>query len=1139
MSKKYTTNFLEDTNGSTGSANQVLVSTPAGIDWVDGSGSGIIGGPYLPLVGGTLTGPLAIDTTTLSSLSLEISGTETGRLDNFNSALRLINFHASSETTVQGNGDISLNSVGSNNIKLSTANSERMRVDSSGNVGIGTTSPSNKLDVIGDASVTALRVGTSASGEGIIRHYSTGGQGIGIVTGALNASGIGLYVSHGTNNRNVGIGTTSPGEKLEVMQDGGAIIKLHDPGNNSWKLKADTDFHVYDDSGSDYLTIVNSGNVGIGTTSPTDLLTVAGNARVTGTLKVADGTYKAPSIAHRADEDTGIYFPSNVVIGISTNALERMRITSTGNVGIGTTSPNQDGFGSAATVLSIKAKTSGGSANTELIGLGNNDNDQVGMVGFMSYSATSPLATIRALRHTSDTRGKLTFDTSGSERMRIDNLGNVGIGTTSPSEKLVVAESIDNSLAILKIENNFGSSSVNGTGTALQFYGWDAGVTANIKSIRTGQSYSPSALTFETFGGNGTIGSNSLAERMRIDEFGNVGIGTTSPGYKLDVNGTIGFSYSGTNANYIEQANSGFGYGRIIPFNNSGLFAFNTNYTFGGGYDFKYDGSSIMRITSGGNVGIGTTSPDSKLDIEDSNPFVTIQGSSTSYVNAGVQFISNQASTSRGLGNFYYSAHSDVEWFSGLPYNDNDAFVINRNASYTVPSSQSSPPGIGASAGTLLKVSSAGAIQFNNYSGTNKTGTPTYLLGTDASGNIVKTNTIPGSGAGPYLPLAGGTMTGNVIFPGEEANSFKIAFTGASASSGLSTVDQSGAGLYIGANSRVNSSGNVVYHDTLLPSSGIYFDGWSGDDMEFYTGSSGNPTKRLTIEAGGDAIFTGNVGIGTTSPGYRLEVDGGIGDGVKIKAGNAASKDSFLVSTNNDVSKFLVQGDGKVIINSSAGIPTRNENFQVFGKQIITNTGLSGPVLYLGYNSSGSNTIQLGRGRTADGLSYMDFNGEVMSAGQFGFRIIRYDGQNASSELKQIGTGAFKVTCSDSADIILNPNSGNVGISQTNPSHKLDVTGNARFTSTVTASNFILSSDERLKENVEKVCDNRVKADWKTFELKTEKGQKRYGVIAQELEKTNPEFVREDSQGFKSVAYIDLLIAKIAELEARLEKLEK
>ena len=133
----------------------------------------------------------------------------------------------------------------------------------------------------------------------------------------------------------------------------------------------------------------------------------------------------------------------------------------------------------------------------------------------------------------------------------------------------------------------------------------------------------------------------------------------------------------------------------------------------------------------------------------------------------------------------------------------------------------------------------------------------------------------------------------------------------------------------------------------------------------------------------------------------------------------------------------------------------------------------------------------------------------------------------------------FTVTADSNALLTLGGSLDRVGINQTSPLYTLDVTGNGRFTSTVTATNFILSSDERLKENVEKVCDNRVKADWKTFELKTEKGYKRYGVIAQELEKTNPEFVREDSQGFKSVAYIDLLIAKIAELEARLEKLEK
>ena len=47
---------LLDNDGNSGSANQVLVSTSTGVDWVDGSGSGIIGGPYLPLAGRTMTG---------------------------------------------------------------------------------------------------------------------------------------------------------------------------------------------------------------------------------------------------------------------------------------------------------------------------------------------------------------------------------------------------------------------------------------------------------------------------------------------------------------------------------------------------------------------------------------------------------------------------------------------------------------------------------------------------------------------------------------------------------------------------------------------------------------------------------------------------------------------------------------------------------------------------------------------------------------------------------------------------------------------------------------------------------------------------------------------------------------------------
>jgi len=94
----------------------------------------------------------------------------------------------------------------------------------------------------------------------------------------------------------------------------------------------------------------------------------------------------------------------------------------------------------------------------------------------------------------------------------------------------------------------------------------------------------------------------------------------------------------------------------------------------------------------------------------------------------------------------------------------------------------------------------------------------------------------------------------------------------------------------------------------------------------------------------------------------------------------------------------------------------------------------------------------------------------------------------------------------------------------------------ATFTGTCTATNFILSSDETLKDNIKNIDNKHIDVDWKNFELKSEPGVKRSGVIAQEPENKHPEFVRTDKEGLKSVAYIDLLIAKIAELEARLEK---
>ena len=329
-------------------------------------------------------------------------------------------------------------------------------------------------------------------------------------------------------------------------------------------------------------------------------------------------------------------------------------------------------------------------------------------------------------------------------------------------------------------------------------------------------------------------------------------------------------------------------------------------------------------------------------------------------------------------------------------------------------------------------------------------GTSGQVLTSTGTGiNWVSGGSLPG---GPYLPLAGGTMTGNVIFPGEEANSFKIAFTGASASSGLSTVDQSGAGLYIGANSRVNTSGVVVYHDSALPSSGIYFDGWLGDDMEFYTGSSGNPTKRLTIKAGGDAIFTEKVGIGTTGPQAKLEIAGstearylqvdaiagfaGLSSGLAgmVEFTNAGDGNNVVIKTNNSVrtdaapfsvytasiSRFVIRNDGNIGIGTTS--PQSKLHIETgSGGTYNPNTNHDDVTI----EGSGNIGLQLFSPNTS--YQYIAFGDpNSVNAGYLRY----YHGANEM---------VFRTNGND--NMIIDGN-GNVGIATTSPRGKLQINGN-------------------------------------------------------------------------------------------------
>jgi len=261
---------------------------------------------------------------------------------------------------------------------------------------------------------------------------------------------------------------------------------------------------------------------------------------------------------------------------------------------------------------------------------------------------------------------------------------------------------------------------------------------------------------------------------------------------------------------------------------------------------------------------------------------------------------------------------------------------------------------------------------------------------------------------------------------------------------------------------------------------------FDNDRYRIYSGANG---EALTV------LKNKNVGIGVTSPGSKLEVGGNaIIDGVLTIEGPAPVATSPMLKLTRTSPVVDYQDLGTYYLLTER---FKNSGGTVIGsREVWQNPGGSG--LYYNFDNGSTGGSQ-----------------HRQKQNSFHWTI------NSTSEKLTLGTNGY------------------LGVNDTSPSYQLDVNGSGRFTSTVTATNFILSSDERLKENIEKVCDNRVEVDWKTFELKADKGQKRYGVIAQELEKTNPEFVREGADGFKSVAYIDLLIAKIAELEARLEKLEK
>ena len=805
-----------------------------------------------------------------------------------------------------------------------------------------------------------------------------------------------LFVE-GTNG-NVGIGTTSPSEKLHVkgnilVEDNDStdtVAQIGNSGDDGWlNLYANGTSKAF--IGANAVSYFNGGNVGIGTTSPSEELEVSGDISIknkngsnptdAGSLyfKEAGSDWGSSMYGFRINSDgsSNILKFQGAAFAVVKDILTLTR--DTGRVGIGTNSPT------------YKLHVQSPDANDDVVYI-HHDN-----------AAQSSGTLLKVRTDAGDSNGYTLLDVQNNSGSALFVRGDrkVGIGTTSPDTILHVKGSTDSTE--VKIDTN---DNALGDNALIKFNGERAQV-----------GWIDAAVTLTDGGGNKDIklkvntGSIFLqtnnTNRLSVLDGGNVGIGTNSPGQKLDVNGSINVS-----SNVFAE---GFYGDRLWNSNNAAL-------------RFGANNTERARIDGNGNLGIGTTAPTNKLHIQGSQATVYSSTDSGGQASAGTTI--NNTNTSGNTNNF-----SQLLFTVGTNNNSLSRIVAIRSGS-----DASDLAFVGKSAAGVaeyMRIKSGGNVGIGTTS-------PSEKLHVDDGDVIVKNNS---------------------------TNQYK---------------------WHYDSNQPVWSIGG-----------GNYF----------------------TIKGGGNRFVTlnssGNFGIGTTSPSYKLDVNGVVrGDRFFVGTNTAASQWAFHARNNNSTAD-----SGLYFNNNSSEIYLRNSS-NVIGARIRSNS------------ASYFNGGDVGIG-TASPQERLHVSGEthpsikLSSSSDGNYNVILNCGYR--NEALNLSVGGYKVFTTEGFNT---PETTHL---YSNNSKALSLASNqaATFTSTVTATNFINSSDERLKENIEEVRNNNVEVNWKTFNFKTEKEQKRYGVIAQELEKTNPEFVREDSQGFKSVAYIDLLIAKIAELEARIQKLEK
>jgi len=473
-------------------------------------------------------------------------------------------------TSGSGRGEIRVirtSASGSSDMRFLTSNAgttgERLRIDSSGNVGIGTSSPSYRLDTQVSATDWVTRIlNTNANGAGLlVRTDSTNNNNV------LGVYGNGAYRMMVKADGNVGIGTTSPSKNLHVYNattnrpaliesgDANSLIEFEDNSTTYPPAIGATGDNLVVETGSsssERMRITSSGNVGIGTTSPSAKLDVQGDvvfndpsASFTATFSSATGgaylVLDAANGTHSIQHDGGHFS-----IYDSSASSERLRLDSSGRLGIGTTSPTQ-ALHIVSPVASDTTFASGGVGTPTIVRLVGTDTYNSGTSGsgisfnglYNSSGTPTALAGIAGIKENTtdgDYDGALIFMTrtngqgaGAAENMRIDSSGNVGIGTTSPSYKLDVNGSL-NATSLYVNGTAVGTGDITGVtaGNGLTGGATSGNATLNV-GAGTGISVAADTVGLATSGVSaGTYGSASAIPAITVDAYGRVTSASTN-----------------------------------------------------------------------------------------------------------------------------------------------------------------------------------------------------------------------------------------------------------------------------------------------------------------------------------------------------------------------------------------------------------------------------------------------------------------------------------------------------------------------------------------------------------------------------------------------------------------------------------